>query len=87
MQILLTLLCIPTVFTTIVALGVCTPDFAVRALLGCLFYLGGINNILMWDYVKHLVREKVTNVCPMPSAVAPLMSDVCPFQVYAQEMA
>jgi hypothetical protein len=28
------------------------PMFVARVLLGCLFYLGGFNNILVWECVR-----------------------------------
>ena len=31
---------------------------------------GGVNNIIMWNYVLHLVREKLTNVLPLSPPLA-----------------
>eukprot|EP00756_Hemistasia_phaeocysticola_P058900 Hpha_TRINITY_DN35578_c0_g1::TRINITY_DN35578_c0_g1_i1::g.84482::m.84482 len=46
------------------------PLFAARAMLGCLFYLGGINNILMWVYMEALVHQKLTNLIPKLPLIA-----------------
>merc|ERR1719486_1235610 len=46
-----------------------SPLFFGRFLLGCLFYLGGVNNIIMWNYVIHLVREKIQLFFPVSSMV------------------
>jgi len=37
-------------------------DFFARAMLGCLFYLGGVNNILLWSYNLELSHMKITNI-------------------------
>ena len=42
--------------------GLASPMFLARVLLGCLFYLGGVNNIIMWSYMTELVHQKINNV-------------------------
>eukprot|EP00947_MAST-08B_sp_MAST-8B-sp1_P001230 g1230.t1 len=49
-------------FGTALAAGLAHPAFLARVLLGCLFYLGGVNNIIMWSYVRHLVHQKLNNL-------------------------
>lgn len=41
-----------------------TRRFFGRFLLGQLFYLGGVNNILQWEYNAALVHMKITNCIP-----------------------
>ena len=38
--------------------------FFVRVMLACLYYLGGVNNIIMWTYNIELVHMKTTNILP-----------------------
>eukprot|EP01065_Artemidia_motanka_P013491 TRINITY_DN1748_c6_g1_i1.p1 TRINITY_DN1748_c6_g1~~TRINITY_DN1748_c6_g1_i1.p1 ORF type:complete len:500 (+),score=126.03 TRINITY_DN1748_c6_g1_i1:103-1500(+) len=53
------------------------PAFAARVLLGCLFYLGGVNSILVWNYISALAHMKVTNVFPgVPERVSRLLLGV-----------
>ncbi len=40
------------------------PVFVARVMLGCLFSLGGFNNLLVWEYNRELVHMKLTNVFP-----------------------
>ena len=48
--------------------------FLARFLLGCLFYLGGVQNILMWTYTERMVAEDVRNVFPfVPRRVIPAL--------------
>jgi len=49
--------------------AICTPMFFARFLLGCLFYLGGVHNIIMWNYTVHNVQEKISNVVHLPMKV------------------
>jgi 1,4-dihydroxy-2-naphthoate octaprenyltransferase len=49
-------------FTTLLVMSLCEPMFLARVLLTCLFYLGGVNNIIMWSYNIHLVHMKLNNV-------------------------
>jgi len=42
------------------------PLFFARFLLGQLFYLGGVNNIMQWKYNVALVNMKLTNLIPLP---------------------
>lgn len=46
-----------------------TPLFFGRFLLGQLFYLGGVNNILQWKYNAALVHMKLNNVVSLPRAL------------------
>lgn len=50
------------------------PMFVIRILIACLYALGGINNIVMWQYNRFLVHQKLSNVWPSISLV---VSDVC----------
>eukprot|EP00940_MAST-03C_sp_MAST-3C-sp2_P000921 g921.t1 len=47
-----------------------SPLFFGRFLLGQLFYLGGVNNILQWKYNAALVHMKLNNV--MPGLIKPI---------------
>ena len=49
-------------FGTLLTMGLCDRMFLARVLLTCLYYLGGVNNILMWSYNIHLVHMKLSNV-------------------------
>lgn len=64
-------------FTVLYTMGVCTAEFNARLLLGCLFYLGGINNIIMWSYMVQLCREKIATVLCM-SKHSPVMKSLAP---------
>ena len=57
------------VFCTLLVMGLSEPMFLARLLIGCLFYLGGVNNIIMWSYNIHLVRMKLSNVFGGPSVL------------------
>jgi 1,4-dihydroxy-2-naphthoate octaprenyltransferase/uncharacterized membrane protein YphA (DoxX/SURF4 family) len=37
------------------------PMMFARGLIGCLFYLGGVNNILLWRYITKLVHQHLHN--------------------------
>merc|ERR1719387_1141575 len=41
--------------------------FFVRVMLTCLYYLGGVNNIIMWTYNVELVHMKLSNVLGISS--------------------
>jgi menadiol prenyltransferase len=61
-------------FGACVLLGLLPFDAAARLLLGVLFYLGGVNNILMWHHTSRLVHQKVVAVVPFaPSWLTALM--------------
>ena len=49
-------------FTTLLVMSLSEPLFLSRVLLTCLFYLGGVNNIIMWSYNVHLVHMKLNNI-------------------------
>ena len=49
-------------FTALQVGSLADPLFLGRVLLGCLFFLGGINNVMMWTYNSAMVRMKVGNV-------------------------
>ena len=49
-------------YTTLLVMSLCEPMFLGRVLLTCLFYLGGVNNIIMWSYNIHLVDMKLNNI-------------------------
>eukprot|EP01062_Namystynia_karyoxenos_P073186 TRINITY_DN70024_c0_g1_i1.p1 TRINITY_DN70024_c0_g1~~TRINITY_DN70024_c0_g1_i1.p1 ORF type:complete len:497 (+),score=120.71 TRINITY_DN70024_c0_g1_i1:94-1491(+) len=51
-------------FGTLLCGALSRPLFAARVMLGCLFYLGGVNSVLMWRYMAALVHQKLTNVVP-----------------------
>eukprot|EP00511_Aplanochytrium_stocchinoi_P004106 CAMPEP_0204840642 /NCGR_PEP_ID=MMETSP1346-20131115/38324_1 /ASSEMBLY_ACC=CAM_ASM_000771 /TAXON_ID=215587 /ORGANISM="Aplanochytrium stocchinoi, Strain GSBS06" /LENGTH=283 /DNA_ID=CAMNT_0051978165 /DNA_START=423 /DNA_END=1274 /DNA_ORIENTATION=+ len=52
-------------FVTLVGLGYSSPQFFARFLVGILFYLGGVNNTLTFNYQKFLVCEKLMNIFPI----------------------
>jgi len=56
-------------FGVILTGAIAPPMFFARFLLGCLFYLGGVNNIIMWNYVIHLVQERLELFFPVSRAV------------------
>jgi 1,4-dihydroxy-2-naphthoate polyprenyltransferase len=60
------------VFCTLLVMGLSEPMFLARVLIGCLFYLGGVNNIIMWSYNIHMVVMKLGNVwgAPIPRSLA-----------------
>ena len=49
-------------YITLLVMALSEPLFLARVLLTCLFYLGGVNNMIMWSYNVHLVHMKMTNV-------------------------
>ena len=51
-------------FGTILILSAADPMFSTRVLLGCLYFLGGVNNIMMWNYNREMVHMKLNNVLP-----------------------
>jgi len=50
---------------TALTLGLSPMIFVGRVCLGCLFYLGGVNNIIMWRYAVVIVSEKMANIVPL----------------------
>jgi hypothetical protein len=46
--------------------GLLPLDVLARFCLGLLFYLGGFNNILMWEQIRVLVRQKLSLVITLP---------------------
>jgi 1,4-dihydroxy-2-naphthoate octaprenyltransferase len=45
-----------------------------RLYLGILFYLGGVNNILMWQHTRLLVHQKLCNIVPgLPMALTSVL--------------
>eukprot|EP00935_MAST-01C_sp_MAST-1C-sp1_P002377 g2377.t1 len=48
-------------FCVLLAGALMPPLMFARGLLGCLFYLGGFNNILLWRYITMLVRQTLAN--------------------------
>lgn len=46
-------------FGAVLTTCLATSAFRSRLLLACLFYLGGVNNIMVWTYSKLLVRQKM----------------------------
>jgi len=60
-------------FGVILIGSLCTTRFFGRFLLGQLFYLGGVNNILQWEYNAALVHMKLNNfVRPLSSILTSL---------------
>lgn len=57
-------------FGALLCFGLLPPMFLARLLLGCLFYMGGANNVIMWSYNVHLVHEKVSAVVPISLGMA-----------------
>ena len=51
-------------FGTLLVCALSERMFFVRVMLTCLYYLGGVNNIIMWTYNIELVHMKMTNVFP-----------------------
>lgn len=49
-------------FGVLLVSAVSDRSFFVRVLLANLYYLGGVNNIMMWSYNAALVHMKLTNV-------------------------
>ena len=43
------------------------PQFFTRFLVACLYCLGGVNNIIMWDYQSSLTIMKLQNIFPQMS--------------------
>eukprot|EP00941_MAST-03F_sp_MAST-3F-sp1_P006211 g6211.t1 len=54
---------------TCVIVSLAPPLFVGRFLLACLFYLGGVQNVLMWSHTEHMVAEKLRNVIPATSVI------------------
>jgi len=67
-------------FGAALGVGVLPPRVAVRGLLGILFLLGGINNLVMWLHSKQLVHSKIRLVVPglppMMTSLAALVTTV-----------
>jgi uncharacterized membrane protein YphA (DoxX/SURF4 family) len=51
-------------FGVLLTAALSEPMFVIRVLMTCLYALGGINNIMMWQYNRALVHQKLTNVWP-----------------------
>eukprot|EP00944_MAST-04C_sp_MAST-4C-sp1_P014170 g14170.t1 len=51
-------------FGTLLICALSERMFFVRVMLACLYYLGGVNNIIMWTYNIELVHMKTTNIFP-----------------------
>eukprot|EP00729_Bicosta_minor_P002784 gene2784-29664_t len=51
-------------FGVILTAALSEPLFVARVLLACLYYLGGFNNILCWEYNVALSTMKLRNVVP-----------------------
>merc|ERR1711871_275392 len=51
-------------FGTLLICALSDRMFFVRTMLACLYYLGGVNNIIMWTYNIELVHMKTKNVLP-----------------------
>lgn len=51
-------------FGACVLCGLLPFDVLARLLLGVLFYLGGVNNLLMWHHTRLLVNAKLTTIIP-----------------------
>jgi menadiol prenyltransferase len=49
-------------FGTLLVCALSDRMFFVRVMLACLYYLGGVNNIIMWTYNVELVHMKLSNV-------------------------
>lgn len=64
------------VFCTLLVMGLSEPMFLARVLIGCLFYLGGVNNVIMWSYNVHLVHMKLSNVFGGPGIVPQAVSRI-----------
>lgn len=81
--------------------GLCDAGFFARSMLGCLFYLGGVNNILQWIYASQLVHQQLGRYVPsfvwhpvlsktafIVAIVAQLTGSVCfVLNIYPKEMA
>jgi uncharacterized membrane protein YphA (DoxX/SURF4 family) len=51
-------------FATMLTAALSEPMFVARVLLACLYYLGGVNNILCWQYNIKLSAMKLRNIIP-----------------------
>jgi uncharacterized membrane protein YphA (DoxX/SURF4 family) len=51
-------------FASILTATLSEPLFVARVLLACLYYLGGVNNILCWNYNVKLATMKLRNLIP-----------------------
>lgn len=62
-------------FGTVLICSLADPMFLARFLLGCLFYLGGVNNILMWSYVSPMLSEDIGNTLglALPQGAVPVL--------------
>ena len=56
--------------------GLLTLPAMARLLLACLFYLGGVQNILMARHTSALVNQKVSAIVPLPVSVTDVLASI-----------
>lgn len=60
-------------FGVILTAALSRPLFTARVCIACLYLLGGINNVIMWQHARALVHMKLTNAFPALSVHATLV--------------
>jgi len=57
-------------FVVLLTGSIVPPMFFARFLLACLFYLGGIQNLIMWNYTTQLVHERLSHIVKVSLGVS-----------------